>query len=101
MKSTTKTLIAAMRVLAVEIQSGDGVANGAIAEAADRLQEMDAERDGMRRALLWNAAALQACCKSGAVTEQDEFIADSGALTAREILDMADAALAQEHTNVD
>lgn len=40
MKQTdTPTLIKAMRVLAREIQSGDGVANAAIAEAADRLEE--------------------------------------------------------------
>jgi hypothetical protein len=31
-----------MRILARDIQSGDGVANAAIAEAADRLEEMDA-----------------------------------------------------------
>lgn len=38
-KSSTETLIAAMRILARDIQSGDGVANAAIAEAADRLAE--------------------------------------------------------------
>lgn len=41
-KSSTETLIAAMRVLARDIQSGDGVANAAIAEAADRLEELQA-----------------------------------------------------------
>jgi hypothetical protein len=35
MRTDTPTLITAMRVLAVEIQSGDGVANSAIAEAAE------------------------------------------------------------------
>lgn len=39
MRSATETLIAAMRILARDIQSGDGVANAAIAEAADRLEE--------------------------------------------------------------
>lgn len=38
-RSSTPTLIAAMRILARDIQSGDGVANAAIAEAADRLEE--------------------------------------------------------------
>jgi len=38
MKTDTTTLIKAMRVLAQDIQSGDGVANAAIAEAADRLE---------------------------------------------------------------
>ena len=40
-KSSTETLIAAMRILARDIQSGDGVANAAIAEAADRLEEQE------------------------------------------------------------
>jgi len=43
MRSTTETLIAAMRILARDIQSGDGVANAAIAEAADRLEELQKE----------------------------------------------------------
>ena len=38
-RSSTETLIAALRVLARDIQSDDGVANAAIAEAADRLEE--------------------------------------------------------------
>lgn len=39
-KSSTETLVAVMRILARDIQSGDGVANAAIAEAADRLEEL-------------------------------------------------------------
>lgn len=39
MRSDTKTLIQAMRILAVDIYSEDGIANAAIAEAADRLEE--------------------------------------------------------------
>ena len=41
-KSSTETLVAAMRILARDIQSGDGVANAAITEAADRLAEQQA-----------------------------------------------------------
>ena len=37
----TPILVSAMRLLAQEIQSEDGVANAAIAEAADRLEEME------------------------------------------------------------
>ena len=40
-KSDTKTLIASMRILAEDIQSEDGVANSAIAEAANRLEELE------------------------------------------------------------
>ena len=39
----TLILVSAMRLLAQEIQSEDGVANAAIAEAADRLEELEAE----------------------------------------------------------
>ena len=51
-KSSTETLIAAMRVLARDIQSGDGVANAAISEAADRLEELQADhlRDATKMA---------------------------------------------------
>ena len=40
MKSSTETLIKALQILAQEIESPDGVANQAIAEAAERLQEL-------------------------------------------------------------
>ena len=42
MKSSTKTLIGAMRILAEDIQGGDGTANAAILEAADRLEQFQA-----------------------------------------------------------
>lgn len=42
MRSSTETLVAAMRILARDIQSADGVANAAISEAADRLAELQA-----------------------------------------------------------
>ena len=43
MRTETKTIIGALRVLANDIQSGDGVANAAIAEAADRMEELCSE----------------------------------------------------------
>ncbi len=39
-KTATPTLASAMRILARQIQSQDGVANAAIAEAAERLDEL-------------------------------------------------------------
>jgi hypothetical protein len=39
MRSSTETLIKAMRILSSDIQSDDGVANAAIAEAAQRLED--------------------------------------------------------------
>ena len=41
MRTDTKTLIAAMRILSQDIESNDGIANAAIAEAADRMEELD------------------------------------------------------------
>lgn len=52
-KTTTKVLIEALRVLAMDIQSKDGVANAAIAEAAGRLEELQAENKALREALEW------------------------------------------------
>ena len=43
MRSSTDTLIAAMRILARDIPSDDGVANAAIADAAGRLEEQEAK----------------------------------------------------------
>ena len=62
MRNSTETLIVAMRILATEIQSDDGVANAAIAEAGERLAEqhmriakLEQENDAMRAdLLLWN-----------------------------------------------
>ena len=41
-KSSTETLISAMRILARDIESGDSVANAAISDAADRMEEQQA-----------------------------------------------------------
>ena len=40
MRTDTETLIAAMRILSQDVESNDGVANAAIAEAADRMGEL-------------------------------------------------------------
>ena len=47
----TKVLIEALRILARDIQSGDGVANAAIAEAADRLEKQQQEIEKLRNGL--------------------------------------------------
>ena len=59
MRTSTETLIAAMRILSQDIQSEDGVANAAVAEAAERLAEqhmritqLEQENDDMREDLL-------------------------------------------------
>ena len=59
MRTSTETLIAAMRILSQDIQSEDGAANAAVAEAAERLAEqhmriakLEQENDSMRADLL-------------------------------------------------
>lgn len=46
-RTDTKTPIESMRILARDIRSADGVANAAIAEAADRLEELDECRSAL------------------------------------------------------
>lgn len=41
-KTDTETLASAMRILAIEIESEDGIAKADISEAADRLEELAA-----------------------------------------------------------
>ena len=48
-RAKTGTIIEAMRILAEDIQSEDGIANAAIREAADRLHEMNAETERLGR----------------------------------------------------
>jgi hypothetical protein len=43
MRTETKTIIEALRILAGDIFSEDGIANLAIAEAADRMEDLCAE----------------------------------------------------------
>ena len=51
MRSSTETLIKAMRILSSDIQSDDGVANAAIAEAAQRLEEQQERIKRLEEAL--------------------------------------------------
>lgn len=51
MKPDTNTLIDALRILARDINSEDGVANAAIAEAADRLEKLQRKVRNQRREL--------------------------------------------------
>jgi hypothetical protein len=42
-RSSTETLIKALRILAAALNTGDGVAEAALLEAAERLQELDSK----------------------------------------------------------
>ena len=63
MRSKTETIIGALRVLANDIQSEDGVANLTIAEAADRMEELCSELLYQRRVAEKNAEAAIICGK--------------------------------------
>ena len=52
-KTETTVLVDAMLVLSREIQSGDGVANAAIAEAAQRLSDLHVEVEHLRERLAY------------------------------------------------
>ena len=51
MNTPTETLVSAMRALANDIQSEDGVANAAIQEAAQRLEEQQDRIKRLKEAL--------------------------------------------------
>jgi len=63
MRSKTETIIGALRVLANDIQSGDGVANAAIAEAADRIEELCSELLFQKRLAEKYVGAGKICAK--------------------------------------
>jgi hypothetical protein len=45
MRTDTETLVAALKILSRDIESEDGVANAAIYEAAQRLEDLERDRD--------------------------------------------------------
>lgn len=54
-KTATPTLASAMRILARQIQSQDGVANAAIAEAAEQLAKIRQQIEERKRCMPSNA----------------------------------------------
>jgi hypothetical protein len=63
MRTKTEIIIGALRVLAHDIQSGDGVANAAIAEAADRMEELCSELLFQKRLAEKYAEAAKICAQ--------------------------------------
>jgi hypothetical protein len=66
MRSSTKTLVAALHILADDIDCADGVANAAIYEAALRLQEINedlCDAEGEADSLIAENAKLLQCIK--------------------------------------
>lgn len=49
MNSSTETLISALRILANEIETDDGIVNACLLEAADRLETLSAKLEDARQ----------------------------------------------------
>lgn len=49
MRTGNKTLIQALKILANDIQSGDGIANAAILEGAQRIEELESENTKLKQ----------------------------------------------------
>ena len=60
MRSSDETLVGALRILAQDIESVDGVANAALQEAADRIEELAAEVEDLRNQNHCNRVAAEA-----------------------------------------
>ena len=91
MKQTdTPTLIKAMRIIARDIQSGDGVANAAIAEAADRLEDLSNQlrcamilnHERQAELMRWRAMVAEFMSLAGKVVETNNLPEHAPALQA-------------------
>jgi len=85
MKSKTETLAAALRILANDIQSPDNVPALCLMEAADRLEELQQERDMSVKALVRNSfdkkKMMQERDEARAEVERLEKLARAAAIT--------------------
>lgn len=70
------------------------------AEYVGAASALATENQRLREALRWAAGSLLAVCGDGQATELDRFTLDGVTRTGTEILDMADAALAQGQEEV-
>ena len=73
-RTETLTIVATMRELARTVQYGDGVANAAISEAAERLAELDGERTVLRGLLAECASVISTI--EGDNSDECDLIAD-------------------------
>jgi hypothetical protein len=83
MKTTTQTLAAALRQLANDIESPDGVANAAILEAAERLEELAAQVELLRQLGL---VVIRQCSRKDGYTAEVEALDDATYATPEQFL---------------
>ena len=80
-RTDTKTLALAMDVLALNIQSSDGVANAAIKEASDRLMELESAESRLKMALR-ALKVIQIWATHESLNSHDVLIACESAISA-------------------
>lgn len=86
MKASTEQLVSALRVLSVEIQSEDGVANAVIAEAADRLtlmanlvaRHVEETKDDINQMAVASQAMAAASAKIAGMREHIKRLEEAG-----------------------
>ena len=76
MRTETETIIEALRILAGDIFSEDGIANLTIAEAADRMEELCAELLFQKRLAEKYVGADKICAKILSLAELDKLYRD-------------------------
>ena len=80
MRTQIEILVKAMHILANDIQSDDGVANAAIYEAAQRLEEQNQRIKRLEEALTWYESKAEDCNRHGSegVAARDALANDLG-----------------------
>jgi len=85
-KATTEQLVSALRVLSVDIQSEDGVANAVVAEAADRLtlmanlvaRHVEETKDDIQQMAVASDTMIEATSKIQRLRAQIKRLEDAG-----------------------
>ena len=85
-KATTEQLVSALRVLSVEIQSEDGVANAVVAEAADRMtlmanlvaRHVEETKDDMQQMARASDTLIKAEAKIQSLRDRIKRLEDAG-----------------------
>lgn len=83
-----------------DVQMASGVREFIETCSPDTIRALLADYDRLREALRWNAGALQACCSEG-IREASNITIKAETKCFAEILDAANAALAQEAHDAD
>jgi pyruvate-formate lyase len=87
-RSSTETLIAAMWILSRDIKSTDGIANAAVAEAAERLAELQEAERKQQQAAQRLLACIRELATNRAITDT-VWLGDRGITVCEELAGIA------------